>query len=57
MTIKGSQFSDTPKGVILKLGSDGIAVAEIFGRTGISQRPTSIGRRRMMVCCRPRCAG
>ena len=36
-TMKDSKFSDAQKAFILKQGADGIPVAEICRRTGISQ--------------------
>ncbi len=55
--MKASRFSDAQKAFILKQGKDGMPVADICRKAGISQATTSIGRRSTTDCCRPRCAG
>lgn len=50
--MKASKFSDAQKAFILKQGSDGIPVAEICRRAGISQA-TYFNRRNTTDCCRP----
>ena len=55
--MKASKFSDAQRAFILKQGADGMPVADICRKAGISERPTSIGRSGMKGCCRPRCAG
>lgn len=52
--MKASKFSDAQKAFILKQGADGVPVAEICSKAGISRRPISIGRRSMMGYCRQR---
>jgi len=49
--MKASKFSDAQKAFILKQGSDGVAVADICRKAGISQAPISIGRRSSTGCC------
>jgi transposase-like protein len=53
--MKASRFSDAQKAFILKQGADGMPVADICRKAGISAATYSIGRRGMMVCCRRRC--
>lgn len=43
--MKASKFSEAQKAFILKQGGDGVPVAEICRKAGISQRPTLTGRR------------
>jgi len=52
--MKASTFSDAQKAFIIKQGENETPVAEICRKAGISQAPTSTGRRSMPVCCRPR---
>ncbi|MFK4492324.1 transposase-like protein [Bradyrhizobium sp. USDA 336] len=55
--MKASKFSDAQKAFILKQRRDGVAVAEICRKAGISQATYFNGRRSMTVCCRSRCDG
>ena len=55
--MKASKFSDAQKAFILKQGSDGMPVAEICRKAGISQATYSTGSASMTGCCRPRCDG
>jgi hypothetical protein len=55
--MKASQFSDAQKAFILREGADGIPVADIYRKAGISRRPISIGRRNTRACSRRRCGG
>ena len=55
--MRASQFSDAQKAFILKQGADGMPVAEICRKAGISQATYSTGRRSTTDCCRPRCGG
>lgn len=55
--MKASKFSDAQKAFILKQGDDGVPVAEICRKAGISQAAISIGARNMRACCRMRCGG
>ena len=43
--MKASKFSDAQKAFILKQGEQGLPVAEICRKAGISQATSSIGRR------------
>jgi putative transposase len=43
-TMKAAQFSDAQKAFILKQGNDGVRVADIFRKAGISQATYFIGR-------------
>ncbi len=51
--MKASKFSDAQKAFILKQGADGVPVADICGKAGISQ--ATYFRSAMTVCCRRRC--
>jgi putative transposase len=42
--MKASQFSDAQKAFILKQGDEGVTVAEICRKAGISQALTAIGK-------------
>jgi putative transposase len=48
--MKASKFSDAQKAFILKQGADGVPVADICRKAGISQATTSTGRRSMTAC-------
>jgi hypothetical protein len=53
--MKASKLSDAQKALILKQGDDGVPVAKICRKAGISQATYSIGARSMRVCCPMRC--
>lgn len=55
--MKASNFSAAQKAFILKQGDDGVPVAEICRKAGISQRPISTGARskKYEACCLTRC--
>jgi putative transposase len=53
--MKASKFSDVPKAFILEQGADGIPVANIFRKAGISQANYLNWKKNMMACCRRRC--
>ena len=55
--MKASRFSDAQKAFILKQGADGMPVADICRKAGISQATYFIGRSSRTVCCRPKCGG
>jgi hypothetical protein len=55
--MKASKFSDAQKAFILKQGSDGMPVADICRKAGISIPRISTGSANMTACCPPRCAG
>jgi putative transposase len=55
--MKASRFSDAQKAFILKQGADGIPVADICRKAGISQATTSTGKSGTTGCCQPRCGG
>ncbi|YBW40251.1 putative transposase [Nitrobacter sp. TKz-YC01] len=55
--MKASKFSDAQKAFILKQGSDGVPVADICRKAGISQATYSTGERSTTACCRPRYGG
>jgi putative transposase len=53
--MKASTFSDAQKAFILKQGADGMPVAEICRKAGISPVAYFNWKRSTTVCCRPRC--
>lgn len=55
--MKASRFSEAQKAFILKQGNDGMPVAEIYRKAGISQATYFNGRKSAMACCRRRCGG
>ena len=58
--MKASRFSDAQKAFILKQGADGMPVADICRKAGISQATYFNWKKRYdgsMGCCRRRCAG
>jgi hypothetical protein len=55
--MKASKFSDAQKAFILKQGSDGVPVADICRKAGISQATYFNWRGSTTACCRPRCGG
>ncbi|MEY9181321.1 transposase-like protein [Bradyrhizobium sp. USDA 326] len=55
--MKASKFSDAQKAFILKQCNDGVAVAEICRKAGISQATYFNWKKKYNGCCRPRCAG
>ena len=55
--MKASKFSDAQKAFILKQGDDGVPVAEICRKAGISQATYFNWRKKYAgVCCPTRCA-
>ena len=52
--MKASKFSDAQKAFILKRGADGIPVAEICRRAGISQATYFNWKKKYDGCCRRR---
>lgn len=53
--MKASKFSGAQKAFILKLSDDGVPVAEIWRKAGISQATYFNWRKSMGVCCPTRC--
>ena len=53
--MKASKFSDAQKAFILKQGDDGVPVAEICRKAGISQA-TYFNWKKYAGLCRTRCA-
>jgi putative transposase len=54
--MKASNFSDAQKAFILKQGDDGLPVAEICGKAGISQATYFHWRKKYVwACCLTRC--
>ena len=56
-TMKASKFSDAQKAFSLKQGNDGVPVADICRKAGISQATYFNWKRSTMACSRRRCAG
>ena len=52
--MKASKFSDAQKAFILKQGADGMPVADVCRKAGISQA-TYFNWKKRYDCCRPRC--
>lgn len=52
--MKASRFSEAQKAFILKQGADGMPVADICRKAGISQATYFNWKKNTMVCCRPR---
>jgi putative transposase len=50
--MKASQFSDARKAFILKQDDEGVPVAEICRKAGISQATYFNWRKNMRTCCR-----
>ena len=55
--MKTSQFSDAQKAFILKQGNDGVPVADICRKAGISQATCFNWKKEYGGCSRRRCAG
>jgi putative transposase len=55
--MKASKFSDAQKAFILRQGADGMPVADVCRKAGISPATYFNGRNGMTACCRPRCGG
>lgn len=55
--MKDSKFSDAQKASILKQGHDGVPVADICRKAGISQATYFNWKKKYDGCCRPRCGG
>ncbi len=55
--MKASKFTEAQKAFILQQGHDGMAVAEICRKAGISQATYFNGRRSTTDCFRRRCGG
>ncbi len=53
--MKASKFSDAQKAFILEQGADGVPVAEICRKAGISQASTSAGKSATTAGCHRRC--
>lgn len=53
---EGIEFSDAQKAFILKQGDDGVPVAEICRKAGISQATYFNWRKKYAGCCPTRCA-
>jgi putative transposase len=53
--MKASQFSDVQMAFILRQGADGVPVADICRKAGISQATYFNGRRNTKACSRLRC--
>lgn len=51
--MKASRFSDAQKAFILKQGADGMAVAEICRKAGISQATYFNWKKKYDGCCQP----
>ena len=54
--MKASKFTDAQKAFILKQGTDGMPMADICRKAGISQATYFNWRRSTTGCCRTRCA-
>ena len=55
--MKASRFSDAQKAFILKQGADGMPVADVCRKAGISQATYFNWKKKYDGCCRPRCGG
>ena len=55
--MKASKFSDAQKAFILKQGADGIPVADICRKAGISQATYFNWKKKLVGCCPLRCGG
>ena len=55
--MKASRFSDAQKAFILKQGTDGVPVADICRKAGISQATYFNWRKSTMAYCQRRCGG
>jgi putative transposase len=55
--MKASKFSEAQKAFILNQGADGMPVADVCRKAGISQATYFIGRKSTTGSCRPRCGG
>ena len=53
--MKASRFSEAQKAFILKQGNDGMPVAEICRKAGISQAPYFNSKKKNDGLCRRRC--
>ena len=53
--MKASRFSDAQKAFILKQGADGMPVADICRKAGISQATYFNWKKKSTVCYRQRC--
>jgi putative transposase len=54
---QASKFTDAQKAFILKQGAEGVPVAEICRRAGISQATYFNWKKSMMGCCQLRSSG
>jgi putative transposase len=54
--MKASKFSDAQKAFILKQGADGVPVAYICRKAGISQTTYFNWKKKYDGFCRPRCS-
>ena len=55
--MKASRFSEAQKAFILRQGTDGMPVAEICRKAGISLATYFNSKRSTVGCCRRRCGG
>ena len=55
--MKASKFSDAQKAFILKQGADGMPVADICRKAGISQATYFNWKKNTTACCRTRFGG